>query len=127
MNSRDKGQRGEREWAGVLSARFPALEFKRGIQTRAGGKEAADVMGLPGWHGEVKRVEKLNIWSALSQAESDAKGVDYYVAFRRNHGPWYVAIPAETWLNLIAQDIPTGFPTGPDLAQTAEEPIPHSG
>jgi hypothetical protein len=103
LDSRQKGARGEREWAGILRAHFPDRVFRRNIQSRGGGAEAADVTGLPGWHAEVKRVEKLNIWSALQQAESDAKpGERPYVAFRRNRSGWYVALPAPLFLALLA-------------------------
>lgn len=108
MNSRDKGARGEREWAGLLGTRFPHLEFARGIQTRGGGAEVADVFGLPGYHLEIKRVEKLNIWSALEQAGRDAAAVlTPVVAFRRNHGAWFVAIPAHHFFDLIEVRLPT--------------------
>lgn len=109
MNSRAKGARGEREFAGVLRSRFPHLEFARGIQTRGGGAEAADVFGLPEIHWEVKYVEALNVWTALAQAERDAKAHDLIPAlgFRRNRTEWYVAQRASDWFDLYAQsDIP---------------------
>ena len=103
LNSRDKGARGEREWAAVLREQFPHITFRRNIQSRGGGAEAADVTGLPGWHAEVKRVEKLNIWAALAQAERDAQPGDRpYVAFRRNNGGWYVALPGPVFLEMLA-------------------------
>lgn len=102
MNSRAKGARGEREWANVLRLEFPALEFRRGLQSRGGGAEVADVEGLPGYHQEVKRVEKLNVWRALAQAERDADpGLVPIVPFRRNGSRWYVAMPAEHFFDLI--------------------------
>lgn len=108
MNSRAKGARGEREFAEVLRSRFPHLEFERGIQTRGGGAEAADVFGLPGIHWEVKRVEALNIWAALSQAEADSNvhGLTPALAFRRNRTPWYIAQPATAWIDLYLQAFP---------------------
>lgn len=115
MNSREKGARGEREFAGILRSRFPDLEFERGIQTRGGGAEAADVFGLPGIHWEVKYVEALNVWSALAQAERDAKvhGLIPALGFRRNRAPWYIAQPAEHWFDLYVQANP--FSTFPRL------------
>lgn len=106
MNSRSKGQRGEREWASVLRGRFPGLAFRRGLQSRGGGKEVMDVEGLPGFHCEVKRVEKLNIWQALAQAESDSDpGLIPIVPFRRNRGGWYVALRADDFLDLVADRV----------------------
>lgn len=102
MNSRAKGARGEREFAATLRSRFPHLEFARGIQTRGGGAEAADVFGLPGIHWEVKYVEALNVWAALSQAERDANvhGLTPALAFRRNRTPWFIAQHASAWFDM---------------------------
>ena len=111
MNSRDKGQRGEREWAAFLKERFPHLEFRRGLQARGGGKEVMDVEGLPGYHQEVKRVEKLNIWQALAQAEDDADPqLSPLVPFRRNRGEWYVALRADDFCDLLAELWTAGGP-----------------
>ena len=96
--SRDKGKRGEREWRRWLIDNLGCILARRGYQTRAGGKEEADVKdGIPGTHAEVKRVEKLSIWAALKQAREDAdiRGQLPYVAFRRNRDHWNVAVPAE--------------------------------
>lgn len=104
MNSRSKGQRGEREWANILRVEFPDLagEIRRGLQSRGGGAEVADVEGIPGYHFEVKRVENLAIWKSLAQAESDADPGDIPVlAFRRNFGKWYVAIDAAHFFDLL--------------------------
>jgi hypothetical protein len=49
--SRDKGARGEREAAAVLSA-VTGCDLERAA--RNGVDEAEDVMGLPGYHVEVK-------------------------------------------------------------------------
>ncbi len=105
MNSRAKGARGEREWRDYLKGWFPWLDLRRGIQSRAGGAEAMDVEGVPGFLWEVKRVEALNIWTALAQAERDAaarpEDLRPVVAFKRNRSEWYVAMPASVFLPLI--------------------------
>ena len=61
VNSRAKGARGERELAEIL--RCYGFSARRGQQYR-GGADSPDVMGLPGIHIEVKRVERLNIYDA---------------------------------------------------------------
>lgn len=97
-----KGARGEREWAAVLSSTFPHLDFARGVQTRGGGSEAADVFGLPGFHWEVKRVERLNVWAALAQARRDAaEGEIPVLAYRRNKEPWIIGIDAQHFLDIL--------------------------
>ena len=108
MNSRAKGQRGEREWIKYLLTFFPSLEgkLKRGLQSRGGGKEVPDVEDFPVYHWEVKRVEKLNIWNAQKQAVADAEeGKIPALAYRRNHGDWWVSLPADEALRLMAQDL----------------------
>ena len=69
MNSRAKGAGGERELAKVLQGY--GYETRRGQQF-SGANGDADVVGLPGIHIEVKRVEKLNIDKALQQSVTDA-------------------------------------------------------
>lgn len=107
MSAREKGARGERELAQVLRDRFPELDFQRGLQARGGGAEVPDVEGLPGYHIEVKRVERLNIWVALQQAERDAtvRALTPVVCFRRNRGSWHVAMPLDHWVELISRDV----------------------
>jgi hypothetical protein len=64
MNSRNKGKRGELEAAHLLQKY--GYDARRGQQF-AGINGDADVVGLPGIHLEVKRVEKLNIENAVEQ------------------------------------------------------------
>ena len=63
-SSQRKGAAGERELAALLSA--AGYECQRGGSFSFG--EIPDVLGLPGIHIEVKRVEKLNIGEAMEQA-----------------------------------------------------------
>lgn len=105
MNSRSKGQRGEREWIKFLLARFPEFTglIKRGLQSRGGGAEVPDVEGFPEYHWEVKRVERLNVWEAQAQAVRDAPdGKIPALAYRRNRGEWWVSFPAAHALELVA-------------------------
>lgn len=97
--SREKGKRGEREWA--LVCREHGYECRRTSQYCGRSGEAADVVGLPGVHIEVKRVERLNILDAMLQAVRDAPaGVMPIVAHRRNNCPWLVTMRAEDWFSL---------------------------
>ena len=94
--SREKGKRGEREIAGILREHgYP--EARRGVQY-SGRTGAADVIGLPGWHIEVKRVEHFNLISAAAQAERDAQDGERWVIFHRpSRKPWISALPEETF------------------------------
>jgi hypothetical protein len=55
-----------------------------------------------GWaHMEYKRQERLNIWSALEQAEEEGKNHVPIVIFARNHSATYVAMRFEDWTSLV--------------------------
>lgn len=98
--SREKGKRGEREIAGILREHGYS-EARRGVQY-SGRTGAADVVGLPGWHIEVKRVEHFNLISAAAQAERDARDGERWVIFHRpSRKPWISVISAETFEDLI--------------------------
>jgi len=99
MNSRDKGKRGEREWAAYLTEL--GYDARRGQQFH-GGPDSPDICGgIPGTHAEVKRVERLHIHDAIQQAADDA-GPDLlpYVAHRRNRGEWLITLRAKDLLRL---------------------------
>jgi hypothetical protein len=64
--------------------------------------EGEDVIGLPGFHLEVKRVERLNIHDAMTQSIRDAaEGQMPIVAHRKNRTEWLVTLRAEDFLKLI--------------------------
>ena len=68
-SSQRKGAAGERELAAVLT-RY-GYEIKRGGSLSFG--EVPDLVGLPGVHIEVKRVERLNVPEAMQQAVNDSQ------------------------------------------------------
>lgn len=98
MNSRSKGKRGELEAAHVL--REYGYDARRS-QQYAGINNDADVVGLPGIHLEIKRVEKLNIDSAMEQSIRDAaEGEIPVVMHRKNRAAWLVTMPLTEWMKL---------------------------
>ena len=97
--SQRKGAFGERELAAILR--------ERGYDCRRGGSlsfgEIPDVVGLPGIHMEVKRVEKLNVVEAMEQAIRDSQRMQDGVPalfHRRNRKPWLVTMRLEDWLDM---------------------------
>ena len=68
INSREKGKKGEIEISHILQGY--GYETRRGQQFN-GANGDADVVGLPGIHLEIKRVERLNIDKALEQSIRD--------------------------------------------------------
>lgn len=90
--SRNKGKVGEREAAKLIADLFK-VEARRGVQ-HAGGPDSPDIVtGIPDVHFEVKRVEKLNLYTAMDQAERDA-GDDKIpvVLHRKNLRDWVAVV-----------------------------------
>lgn len=109
MNSRQKGKRGEREWAAYL--REQGYHDARRGQQFAGGGDSPDVVcdSLP-IHWEVKRVEKLNVYDAMNQAMRDrGQGKVPVVAYRRNDHRWLVVMEADAFFAWFKEhvDVPT--------------------
>lgn len=100
MNSCQKGKAGERELASVLRE-AGWLDARRGQQRS--GLDQSDVIGLPGWRLECKRVERLNVFEAFAQAQRDAGGDEEpMVAARRNGGAWLAVVRLDTMLGILA-------------------------
>lgn len=104
INSKRKGKTGELEFT-----KFAKEQSGETVRRTAqyNGKELdskADVVGLPGVHVEVKRVENLNVDKALEQATRDVgenKDNDFpIVAHRKNQKKWKVTMYADDWFIL---------------------------
>lgn len=96
--SQRKGAAGERELAHILRDTY-GYEVKRGSVFHG----ESDMVGLPGIHPEVKRVEHLNIHAAVEQAKAEAAkrkdGVPV-VFHRKNRTKWLVTMEFEDWIDL---------------------------
>lgn len=81
------------------------LKAYRNDQRYVGGVENPDIactLGEVAVHIEVKRVERLNIHTAMQQAIRDANGKALpVVVHRRSREPWLVTLPLEEVLQLI--------------------------
>lgn len=101
INSKQKGARGERE----LSSKLKEYGYntRRG-QQYCGANGDADVIGLVGIHIECKRVERLNIYDAISQAKSDAKEGELPTVFhRKDRSEWLVTMTFDNWMKLYKE------------------------
>lgn len=101
-SSQRKGAAGERELADLL--RQHGYEIDRGGSLSFG--EVPDLVGLPGVHIEVKRVERLNVSEAMNQAIRDADRFHDGVPalfHRRNRQPWLVTMRFDDWMGLYRQ------------------------
>ena len=117
--SREKGKKGEREWAGICrEAGYP--DARRTAQYCGNTGAAGDVEGLPGIHQEVKRVEHLNLVQAVLQsvrdAEAEGKGNLPMVAHRKSRCGWLVTMRAEDWFLLYRE-----WEAGMDLKARGEQ------
>ncbi len=102
INSRRKGSSGERELALVL--REHGYTGARRGQQFSGKNGDADVVGLPGYHIECKRVERLNLEAAYDQSVRDARdGETPVVIHRKNRRPWLVTISLDDFLHVIGE------------------------
>ena len=78
-----------------------AADLRRGQQYHGGG-DSPDVVGLPGIHIECKRVERLQIETAMKQSRQDAWGTGEIpvVMHRRNREGWKVTMDLDEFMNL---------------------------
>lgn len=99
INSNQKGKTGEREFSRLC--REQGFEGVRRSQQYSGINNDADVVGLPGIHIEVKRVERLNISKAVKQAIRDKADDEIpIVAHRKNYEDWLITMTADDWFKL---------------------------
>ena len=90
-SQRDKGKRGEREAAKVLS-NLLGVDVTRSQQYK-GNAGAADLDSPLGLHFEVKRTERLNLYDAMEQADDDAgEGVNARVMHEFRPGDYTVRV-----------------------------------
>ncbi len=99
MNLSRKGADGERELAALLK--------EHGYTVDRGGTLSygtlPDLYGLKGIHIECKRVERLNIEQAMTQAVRDSErfGDGAPAVFhRKNRQPWLVTMRFDDWVRL---------------------------
>lgn len=102
MNSKKKGNAGERELCAILAEAGAA---QRNDQRYIGGKDNPDIsfeIGGRRFHVECKRAEKFNAYAAMNQATQDANGHAVpIVAHRRNRLPWLVVLTLDDFLRLM--------------------------
>lgn len=103
MNSKQKGKRGELEL--VRKLKEYGYITRRTVQYNGKADEGeADLQGLDGIHIECKRVEKLNLYDAMAQANHDAKENELPTVFhRKNNCDWLVTMKLDDWIKLYRE------------------------
>lgn len=98
LNSRQKGKRGELELSHKLQEY--GYETRRG-QQYCGANGDADVVGLPNIHIECKRVQNLNLYNAIKQAQNDANSNELPAVFhRKDRQEWLVTMTLNDWIKI---------------------------
>ena len=96
--SRDKGKRRELELVHILNDN--GFDARRGYVFQ----HEPDIVGLDGFHVEVKGVESLNVRKALQQSIDDAEkrqdGTPI-LAWKKSNEPWTVTLLLEDFLKII--------------------------
>ena len=102
INSKQKGKKGEIELVHKLQE-FGYDNVRRS-QQYAGMYGDADLVNLDGIHIECKRVEKLNLYNAMSQSIHDSKPDEFPAVFhRRNYCDWLVTMRLDDWIQLYRE------------------------
>tara|TARA_R110002020_G_scaffold45737_4_gene130673 strand:- start:17698 stop:18069 length:372 start_codon:yes stop_codon:yes gene_type:complete len=89
---------------------LPKLEYDD-IKSQTMGMTGEDIVLSPAarriipYSFECKNVEKLNIWKALEQAESNCGESNPVVVIKRNRTKVYAVIELDDWLNLIKKGV----------------------
>ena len=98
--ARNKGANAEREVAELI--RKHGLEARRGFVFC----RESDIVGLDGFHIEVKRQESYRLDEWMEQSIKDAAKRDEgipIVVFRKSRKPWRVLIDFEQFLELVKE------------------------
>lgn len=97
--SRTKGRAGEQEVARLL--REAGFDVDR-VPNSGGLRVKGDITGLDGFHLEVKRKERLDLWTCLEQARTEAPEGDVpLLIFRRNRSEWQACLPLSDLIELL--------------------------
>lgn len=101
--SRHKGADGEREVVAIVRASgWPDARRTSDGRSQAG---RGDISGGPaGFHLEVRRRERADIWRWLADAEqASGDGTTPVVVFRRSRSGWWAALPLQELLPLLRE------------------------
>ena len=101
--SRDKGARGEREFANLLSNELGTVVKRKLGQARDSG----DDIQVEQFRIEVKHCERLQIpaWCAQVEAACQMPNEVPVVAFRRSGEPWRVVVPAKWFIRALREEL----------------------
>jgi hypothetical protein len=106
-SAKNKGQRASKEVREMLLERFQSLEDDDLFVTPS-GVNGCDLLLSPKskvllpFAFEVKNQERLNIWAAIKQAQTNAKNNETpVVVFRKNRERLFIALPLASFLTFL--------------------------
>ena len=105
-SAKAKGRRLQQRVASLLVESFTELQ-PDDIRSTDMGQSGEDIQLSPlartkiPYSFECKNQERLNIWSAIEQAEANASEYEPAIVFKRNRTKTYVAIRLEEFVELI--------------------------
>ena len=107
QSAKQKGRKHQQKIRDDLLAAFPSLtaDDVRSTSMGAGGEDillSSEARRLVPFSFEAKCCERLNIYGAIEQAESNCGSATPCIVFRKNHMKPYAAIPWSVLLQLIA-------------------------
>lgn len=103
-NSKDKGKRFERDIANYLKER--GYDARRSAQYCGNTGDAADVVGLPGFHIECKHQEKMHLYDWMEQAVRDSakSGDTPIVIHKQNRKDTLVTMRLDDFMNMMEKE-----------------------
>ena len=110
-SAKAKGRRLQNLVRDKLRVAFPKLH-EDDIQSQTMGMGGEDIVRSPAarevipYSFECKNVERLQIWKAIEQCESNNHYYDNpAIVFKKNRKDPYVAIPLDTFIELIREEV----------------------
>ena len=107
-SSKAKGRRLQNNLRDILRKVFPSLE-EDDIKSQTMGMTGEDIVLSPAakkaipYSFECKNVERLNIWQAIEQAESNCEDRTPVVVIKRNRTNPYVVLDLNKFIKLIGE------------------------
>ena len=113
-SAKHKGRRLQKTVRAAILAQFSGLD-DQDVKVAFRSEPGCDIQLSPlarsvfPYSVECKNVERLNVWSALSQAQTNAKeGTTALLVFGRNRTEPYVALPLAEFMRLLGSAAQSG-------------------
>jgi hypothetical protein len=112
QSAKAKGRLLQQRIRDMILQEFPELQ-EDDVTSRSMGAAGVDVLLSPKaqkvfpFSIEAKNQQALNVWSAMKQAESNAKNNIPLLVFHRNHSSIYACLPIEDLFKILKNETKT--------------------